>query len=110
MNNCIVIIKDVEEAIKLSDIVIKDSPRHKSWTKDFWKARFKERRDWAVNISYSDSSDTIKDASYCDIPWYRKTPPYYDLDFISLQEFIGSRTPKKPFIRKITMEDVYESK
>ena len=28
MNDCIVIIKDVEEAIKLSDIVIKDSPRH----------------------------------------------------------------------------------
>lgn len=110
MNNCIVIIKDVEEAIKLSDIVIKDSPRHKSWTKDFWEARFKELQDWAVNISYSDSSNTIKDASYCDIPWYQETPPYCELDFIALQEFIDSRTPKKPFIRKITMEDIYELK
>ncbi len=109
MNNCIVFIETAEEAIKLSDIIIKNSPRHKSWTKDFWEARFKERQDWAINIVYNPNSDTIKDASYCDIPWYEKTTPYCNLDFISLQEFINSKTPKKPFIRKITIEDIYKS-
>ena len=110
MNDCIVIIKDVEEAIKLSDIIIKNSPKHGAyWTKNFWEKTFKERQDWAINISYNHNSDTIKNASYCDIPWYQKTTPYCNFAFMTLQEFIDSRKPKKPFIRKITIEDIYKS-
>lgn len=111
MYRCIVTLRDLEEAEALTVLInkYKRTPKKSVWQDSFWEERFESRQDWGVSI-VTDGPEVIDDFSYCDIPWYENNPPYRDTDFLHLEEFIEILEPeesKEPFIKTISMEEIY---
>ncbi len=119
MYRCVVMLRNLEEAEALTVLInkYKQNPGHKVWNGNFWKSNFKSDTDWGVYIAL-DGPEKINEFSYCDIPWYETNPSYCNADFLYLEEFIeilktGKPEPEpesEPFIRPITMEDIYNGK
>lgn len=112
MYECIVMLRNLEEAETLTDLINKYKRTSKTpvWQGNFWESNFKARQDWGVDI-IMEGPKKIKHFSYCDIPWYEDHPPYCNEDFLHLEEFIEileTEEPEpEPFIRPITIEEVY---
>jgi hypothetical protein len=116
MYQCIVMLRDLEEAKTLTALINKYNTKYKKpvWQGTFWESNFKARQNWGVNIAL-DGPESINNFSYCDIPWYEDNPPYCYADFLHLEEFIEvlktgkleSVPDPEPFIRPITIEEVY---
>lgn len=116
MYECIVILRNLEEAEALTVLINKhkQQPKSKVWGGDFWEYRFKSDTEWGVAIKI-EGPQQIKHFSYCDMPWYEKSKAYYDTDFIYLEEFIETlmagkkifKPKTEPFIKTVTMEAIY---
>ncbi len=113
MYDCIVMLRDLEEAETLTDLINKYNTKYDRpvWQGTFWESNFKSRQNWGINITL-DGPEKICNFSYCDLPWYEDNPPYCYADFLHLEEFIkilktGKPTPE-PFIRPISIEEVYK--
>lgn len=105
LNECMVHVKTQQEYYDLFDFLLNEDiiteRIYNRWMSNNHYNTYKENTMIAIETG------NLPRIQYCNFDYYQKTEPWKYWSYKTIEEILG---PKEPFIRPISIEDIYKKK